>query len=79
MKCTAAEIADANADSEAVEVSKDKLKVRRVGNPELPEMEKKRDAKANQKNGAPAKDQGVDEYDEATGKVILVEKDFSDP
>jgi hypothetical protein len=79
LKCTAAEIADANADSEAVEVSKDKLKVRRVGNPELPEMEKKRDAKANQKNGGPAKDQGVDEYDEATGKVILVEKDFSDP
>ena len=78
LKVTAGEIAEANADSEVLEVSKDKLKVRRVGNPELPEMEKKRDAKANQKTGGAAKDQGVDEYDE-NGKVIMVEKDFSDP
>ena len=78
LKVTAGEIAEANADSEVLEVSKDKLKVRRVGNPELPEMEKKRDAKANQKAGGAAKDQGVDEYDE-NGRVIMVEKDFSDP
>jgi len=78
LKVTAGEIADANVDSEVLEISKDKLKVRRVGNPELPEMEKKRDAKAGQKAGGAAKDQGVDEYDE-NGKVIMVEKDFSDP
>jgi hypothetical protein len=41
-------------------------------------MEKKRDAKAGQKAGDNKKDQGEDEYD-ANGKVILVEKDFSDP
>ena len=52
--------------------------MRRVGNPELPEMQKKREAKAGEKAGPSNKDQGEDEYDE-NGKVILVEKDFSDP
>lgn len=38
MKVSGADIADAVADSEAVEVCKKRLNVRRIGNPALPEM-----------------------------------------
>jgi hypothetical protein len=60
MKVSGEEIAEACADSEVVEVSKDKLKVKRTGNPELPEMQRKRDSKAGEKEGASKKDQGED-------------------
>ena len=80
LKITAGDIATACAESDEVEVSTDKLKVRRAGNKALPEKAeaKKREGKAEDK--APKKkDEGVDEYDEKTGKVILTERDFSDP
>lgn len=44
---TASQIASAVEDSTKLELNKNKLSVRRVGNPALPELhEKKRDAKA---------------------------------
>lgn len=52
-KTTAAEIWAAVADSTKVELDKNKLSVRRTGNPALPELlEKKRDAKATDKKVA---------------------------
>jgi hypothetical protein len=52
-KTTAAEIVAAVADSTKVELDKNKLSVRRTGNPALPELlEKKRDAKATDKKVA---------------------------
>jgi hypothetical protein len=80
LKISAADIAAACADSEEVDVSNDKLKVRRHENKALPEKSeaRKRDNKGDDK--APKKkDEGVDDYDEKTGKVILTERDFSDP
>jgi hypothetical protein len=66
--------------STEVEVSTDKLKVRRTGNKALPDKmeQRKRDNKADDKSSK-KKDEGVDDYDEVTGKVILTERDFSDP
>ena len=40
--------------------------------------QRKRDNKADDKSSK-KKDEGVDDYDEVTGKVILTERDFSDP
>ena len=82
MKVTGAEISEACQDSECVDVSKDNLKIRRKGNNALPEkMEmRKRDEKAGdkaQKKNSKDED-GQDEHDE-NGKVILTERDFSDP
>ena len=52
-KTTAAEIVAAVADSTKVELDKNKLSVRRTGNPALPELlEKKRDATATDKKVA---------------------------
>jgi hypothetical protein len=52
-KTTAAEIVAAVADSTKVELDKNKISVRRTGNPALPELlEKKRDAKATDKKVA---------------------------
>ena len=54
--------------------------MRRHENKALPEKSeaRKRDNKGDDK--APKKkDEGVDDYDEKTGKVILTERDFSDP
>lgn len=80
LKITAADISAACVDSDQVEISTDKLKVRRSENKALPaaQEQRKRDAKFDDK--APKKkDEGVDDYDEKTGKVILTERDFSDP
>ena len=66
--------------SKTLEMSKDKKKVRRIGNPALPEQQRKRDAKATEKGQAPAKnaEPKEDEIGE-DGKIILVEKDFDNP
>jgi hypothetical protein len=74
-------IADACKDSEALDVSEDKLKIRRKDNLALPEAEmRKRDNKAESKNadGIAKKKEGEDRFDE-NGKFIMAEKDFSDP
>lgn len=73
-KWTSEDIVKACADSTLIEV-KDQ-KVRRAGNPPLPEKaEKKRDQKA---DGKKEEAQQEDEFDE-DGKAILVEKDFDNP
>ena len=84
MNIKAADIATAIAGgpSEKLELSKDKKTLRRIGNPDLPEQQRKRDKKAvdkGQPNTAqPKKDKQEDEFD-ADGKIILVEKDFDNP
>lgn len=75
------QIGEACKDSTEVEVSKDGTKIRRAGNKELPAFsnERKRDAKATDKNAAAvAKAAQEDEFDK-DGKIILVEKDFDNP
>ena len=87
MKISAADIANAIHDSDKVEVSKDKKKVRRTGNTPLPEKNKdtngkKRDVKANDKSSkAAAKEESKEEeeedvYYDSKGYAILVEADF---
>ena len=83
MGINTAKIAQAiDEGSKTVEMSKDKKKVRRIGNPALPEAQaqRKRDAKATEKGQAPAKkaEAKEDEIGE-DGKVILTEKDFDNP
>ena len=52
------DIVNALENSKVLELNKNKLSVRRVGNPALPAfMEKKRDVKANDKQQAKAKNQ----------------------
>lgn len=77
-------IGNACQDSNEVEVSEDKKKIRRKDNKALPELntERKRDAKAASKAGkggaAAAAEEEEDQFD-ANGKIILVEKDFDNP
>ena len=81
LNITGDEIADACHDSEVLDVSEDKLKIRRKDNLELPVAEmRKRDSKAVGKNGAAAdeKKKGEDRFDDK-GNFIMAEKDFSDP
>ena len=62
-------------------MSKDKKTLRRIGNPALPEPQRKRDTKATDKsNGSTTKvkEEGKDEVG-ADGKIILCEKDFDNP
>ena len=56
MSISSEKISEACTNSTLVEVSKDKKKIRRTGNPPLPELntERKRDAKAGAKSGAAA-------------------------
>ncbi len=79
LKLTATQISNAVKDSTKLELSKNKLSVRRVGNPALPEfLEKKRDAKAADKQQEKQAKTQEDIFDE-DGKVILTEKDFDNP
>ena len=56
MNITVEKIAAAvNEGSEKVEMSKDKKKLRRIGNPKLPEPQRKRETKATEKGQAPTK------------------------
>ena len=56
MNITIEKIAAAvNEGSEKVEMSKDQKKLRRIGNPKLPEPQRKREAKATEKGQAPTK------------------------
>lgn len=78
-KNTADNIVAAVADSTKVELNKNKLSVRRVGNPALPELQdKKRDAKAAEKKQAAVAKHLEDQFDEE-GRIILTEKDFDNP
>lgn len=74
-------IADSCADSTAIEVSKDKTKVRRKNNTPLPALntERKRDAKAAGKTGGAAHENAEEDQVGADGKIVLVEKDFDNP
>lgn len=79
MKITQEEIAECVGDSTKVELSKDKLSVRRKDNEKLPEfVEKKRDEKAGDKKAAQVEKITEDVFDQ-DGKVILTEKDFDNP
>ena len=66
--------------SEKLELSTDKKKLRRIGNPALPEPARKRDAKATDK-GLPSSKPKAPQEDEVgpDGKIILSEKDFDNP
>lgn len=78
-KTTAADIVAAIGDSTKVELNKNKLSVRRAGNPALPELqEKKRDVKAAEKKTAAVAKHLEDQFDEE-GRIILTEKDFDNP
>lgn len=78
-KWTGAEIASALTDSTKLELNKNKLSVRRAGNPPLPEFfEKKRDAKATDKKDNQTAKIQEDQFDEE-GRIILTEKDFDNP
>lgn len=85
MKITEKQIADSVKDSEQVEVSADGKKVRRKGQKALPQLAKrggddqrKRDAKAANKEEEKGGEVGVVEYDER-GHAILVNADFENP
>ena len=66
-------------DSKVLELNKKKLSVRRVGNPALPAFqEKKREAKAGEKQQTKDKKNQEDQFDEE-GRIILTEKDFDNP
>ena len=81
MQINAEKIAESCIDSDAVEVNEDKTKIRRKGNTPLPErsMERRRDAKANEKAGGAAPKAPEEDQFDADGKCILVEKDFDNP
>lgn len=63
-----------------MDVSKDKLKIRRKENKALPDAGemRKRDGKAHDKSEAKKKAEPEDRFDDK-GNFILTEKDFSDP
>lgn len=81
MAIDAEKIAESCAESEAVEVSADKTKIRRKDNAPLPErnMERRRDAKANEKAGGNTTKAPEEDQFDADGKIVLVEKDFDNP
>lgn len=65
--------------SDKLELSKDNKKLRRIGNPALPEPQRKRDAKAAEK-GSTSKPKAPQEDEVGPdGKIILTEKDFDNP
>ena len=84
LKVKAADILDAIADSETIEISKDKKKVRRVGNEALPEItakegrkkrdqktqdkEEKKDEKKKSEKTEEGKEEDVDSEPELDGK-----------
>ena len=69
-----------DSPSEKLELSTDNKKLRRIGNPALPELARKRDAKAADK-GLPTGKPKAAQEDEIgpDGKIILTERDFDDP
>ena len=83
MGVSSEQIADACVDSELVDVNEQKTKIRRTGNPALPELntDRKRDAKAQNKSGGGAQAAAAAEEDIVgpDGRIILTEKDFDNP
>lgn len=94
MKIKIAEIVEALEGSDKVEVSEDKKKVRRTGNPELPPkpvkdakaLTKKRDNKANDKEEAKEEKKHEEEVEttkdaelDARGNHVMTQLDFENP
>jgi len=90
LKATTQDIAEAVKDSDKIEVSSDTMKLRRANNAPLPERaastgdnggQKKRDAKASDKEDSKKQDESKEqeiEYDEK-GNPILSQQDFENP